>query len=366
MKIAYYVSNRSLFPPQKDQIAASITVVDNIIKSLKNRHKITLYAPKGSVCEGVKIIDLDVEPFRLDSNLSNNDWITKATLGLKQIFLGEIMADAQNYDLIHLHTEPVYLGMSYAKLVKTPILFTSHNPYHSFEEKIFKYYDKKIYLSGLSQNQIKNIPFSQKIPVIYNGIEIEKFQFNLKAKNYFLFLGRLVEDKGINTYLKLAKKNPHLQFYIAGRGDKKYEDLIKNTLSVSSNIVFKGMVARFSDEWIDLLANAKALVMPINYEDSCPLVPLEAMAFGTPVVAYNMGALPEQIENNQNGYLVEKQNFDKLNKAISSLAYMTEAEYLQFRNNARLQAERKFNAQNMAENYEKLYEKIVSDFKKNV
>ena len=124
MNIAYFVSNRSTIPSAPDQITASTTVVLNIINELKSRHHITVYAAQGSHIDGVNIVDLGLPPFEVDSSLSNSDWITKAVLTMKQIYLGKLFKDATHYDIIHLHTEPSYLAMPFIDLVKTPVLIT--------------------------------------------------------------------------------------------------------------------------------------------------------------------------------------------------------------------------------------------------
>lgn len=373
MKIAYFTSNRTTFPPDLSQIAASTTVTTNIIKELSKRHKITLYAAKGSHMDDVGIEDLNLEPFRIDSALADNDWITKAVVAMKQIYIGEIFKRAREYDIIHLQTEPIYLAMPYVSLIKTPILFTAHNMYHDFEKAIFSFYDKKIYISALSNAQAKRYPLTYKIPVIYNGIEVEEFPFNEKGGNYFLFLGRLVKDKGIDVFLDLAINNPKFQFYIVGKGYSEYQQKAQEAAQKYSHIKYFGMVPRSTPQWFDLLSKAKALVMPVAYEDSCPLVPLEAMACGTPVIAYAQGALPEQVVDNETGYLIcntkqanckyiiEQTGIDGLVQAINRIDSLPNKDYLRLRRNARARIAESFNIKKMAKNYEALYLKIIKE-----
>ncbi|MEK7533919.1 MAG: glycosyltransferase [Patescibacteria group bacterium] len=373
MKIAYFTSNRTTFPPDPSQIAASTTVTTNIIKELSKRHKITLYAAKGSHMDGIDIEDLNLEPFRIDSSLADNDWITKAVVSMKQVYIGEIFKRAREYDIIHLQTEPIYMAMPYISLIKTPILFTAHNMYHDFEKAIFSFYDKKIYISALSNAQAKRYPLTQEIPVIYNGIEVEEFPYDEKGGNYFLFLGRLAKDKGIDVFLDLAINNPKFQFYIVGKGYKEYEQKAQEAARKYSHIKYFGMIPRATPQWFDLLSKAKALVMPVNYEDSCPLVPLEAMACGSPVIAYAAGALPEQVVDNKTGYLIcnskqanykyiiEQTGINGLIHAINKINSLSKQDYLRFRRNARTRIEDFFSIKKMAKNYEKLYLRIIKE-----
>lgn len=377
MKIAYFISNRSIFPSSKNEITASSTVVYNIIKHLSSKHEITLYAAKGStVPPRVKLIDLDIPPFSTDSNISNTDWTTKAVLGMKQLYLGELFRNAHDYDLIHLHTEPVYLGMSYVDLIKTPVLFTSHNAYHDAEAPIFSYYDKKVYFSGLSQQQISHIPFSEKPPVIYNGIEVEQFPFEKDSEEYFLFLGRLHRDKGIETFLNLVKTHPDRKFYIVGKGEKAIEDSIRTLEKGVKNLTFFGMVPRATPQWFTLISKAKALVAPIQWDEPFGLTFIEAMACGTPVIAYSRGASPEVIKDGTTGFLINqspqyitntyictKNGSEGLAETIEKLASLRPDEYRTIRSQAYAYAHESFSTEKMALQYDELYKHILSDYK---
>ena len=358
MKIAYFTSNRTPFPPASDQIAASTTVTMNIINELKHRHQITLYAAKGSHIEGVEIVDLDLPPISIDSSLADSDWITKAVIGQKQIYLGAIAKDAHQYDVLHIQTEPTYLGWHLSEIVKTPILFTSHNTYHSFEKPIFQYYRDKIRFSALSKAQLRQMPFPGATPVIYNGVELDQFPFSPDADDYILFLGRLVDDKGIQHVLSLSEVLPSFQFYIAGRGPKQIEEEIKSQQQKQKNIKFFGMVPRMTPLWLKLLSHAKALIMPIEYEDTCPLVPLEAMACGTPVLAYRRGALDEQVLDGKTGYVVDPDEKSML-EAINKLYSLSDEAYGTMRANARHHIEHNHTSVGMAKQYESLYQALA-------
>lgn len=361
MRIAYFTSNRTTIPPDPSQIAASITVTTNIIKELSKRHKITLYAAKGSHMDGVDVEDLNLEPFLVDSALADNDWITKAVLVMKQIYIGEIFKRASEYDIIHLQTEPIYMAMPYVRLIKTPVLFTCHNAYHQFEQSIFNYYDNKVYISMLSQNQAKAYPLKQSTPVVYNGVETNKYPFYEKSKDYFLFLGRLTNEKGIYDYLRLAELNKNDLFYVAGKGvaTKEVEDFSKT----HENVKIIGMVRRESKQWYDLYGNARALIFPIQWEEPFGLTLIESMACGTPVIAYNRGAVAEIIKDGETGFIVKKNEIESLQESIEKLTSLSDTEYAQIRKQSRIHVEQHFTASRMANEYEKLYTSIIEDFK---
>lgn len=343
-----------------------------IINGLSSKHKITLYAPSGSSLPQIKVIDLGLPPFKYDANIADNDWITKATLGMKQLYIGELMKHADEFDLIHLQTEPIYLGMSYSRIVKTPILFTSHNSYHPFEKDIFTFYDKKIYFSALSHNQASQYPLTQDVPVVYNGISVEQYPFSETSNDYFLYLGRLHEDKGIANFLALLQQLPQRTFLIAGKGSSTMEQHIHDRVNRVNNAQYLGMLPHESKEWFRILSQAKALIMPITYEDSCPLVPLEAMACGTPVIAYARGSLPELVLDGKTGYLVNSAQTDKrgewqtkqislegLIEATEKISLLSEDRYKQMRQESRKHIESTFTIKRMIAGYEAVYENII-------
>jgi glycosyltransferase involved in cell wall biosynthesis len=363
MKIAFYTSNRLTLPPSPDQAGASMTITASIVKCLRDKHEITVYAAKGSRMEGVVIKDLDLPPFNIDSSLANADWTTKAVLGMKQIPLGALMVEADQYDIIHLQNEPVYLGMAFANVVKTPILFTSHHPFFEIDRPIYEYYDGKVNFSALSRAQAEAFPFvKNEVQVVYNGIETKDFSFVEQDKGYFLFVGRLVEEKGILDFLKLAEKFPGQKFVVAGSGPLDVK--VKEAVASNRNIEFRGWVARKSPEWFSLFGEAKALVLPVIVEESFGLVSAEAMAGGTPVIAYDRGAVAEVIGDESTGFVVPFGDFEGLASSIEKMINMPDADYSKMRQAARNRILENFSEEKMALGYEKLYEEIIAKNKK--
>jgi len=361
MKIAFFTSNRSTIPSDPSVVAASATHTVALINQLKQNHEITLYAAQGSAIPGVRVVDLGMPPFKTDSSLADNDWTTKTVLGMKQTYIGAILADAEKYDIIHLQTEPAHLGMPYANLVRTPVLFTCHNVYHPIEKEIYEYADRTgVYLSGLSKSHSNSFPMSRTVPFVSNGVEEDRYSFEEQSDGYFLFLGRLVKEKGILEYLELAALNPDTLFYVAGVGPESRA--VEETSKKHPNIIMKGMVAHESKEWFKIISKARALIAPIRWEEPFGLVFIEALAMGTPAIACGRGSVPEIIIDGETGYIVQDDTIESLQRAVQKMKSLPAKEYEKMRRKSRERVEQKFSARAMAKGYEKLYQDIIKDY----
>lgn len=159
-----------------------------------------------------------------------------------------------------------------------------------------------------------DIPKS-RISVMYNFIDTKRWT-PVYGGEYFLFVGRLVPEKGVHFLLQAAAKVKRVDIYIAGTGPE--EDQLKQKATDLSNVRFLG--------WLDpesvrvLLAGALCVVVPSIWHDVAPLVIQEAYAAGKPVIGTAMGGIPELIEHEQTGLLVPPRDPDAMAEAICRLA----------------------------------------------
>lgn len=151
----------------------------------------------------------------------------------------------------------------------------------------------------------QRIPTS-KIRILRNGIDINKYKPVFNDKGYILYFGRLSEEKGIEALLMAHKGlNEPLPLKVAGTGP------LANTLQCKyPNATFLGY--RSGQELIDLISKAAFIVVPSEWYENCPMVVLEAMALGKPVIASNIGGIPEQIDDGRTGFLFEVGNKEEL------------------------------------------------------
>lgn len=153
--------------------------------------------------------------------------------------------------------------------------------------------------------------FQQKTITIHNFIEQKELQVPINKRDYVIYFGRLSEEKGFEMFLESCKRLPYIKFIIAGTGplDKLCEGI--------PNIDFVGF--KTGQELIDLIREAKFSVYPSIWYENCPLSVLESESLGTPVLATRMGGIPELIEQDETGVLIDDINESSLTKAIESL-----------------------------------------------
>jgi glycosyltransferase involved in cell wall biosynthesis len=153
--------------------------------------------------------------------------------------------------------------------------------------------------------------FLGKTLTIHNFIELKNTEEYDHKEEYVLYFGRLSEEKGIEMFLNSCKKLSHIKFKIAGTGP-----LDRMCMGIP-NVEFVGF--KTGEELSKLIKNAKFSVYPSIWYENCPLSILESESLGTPVIASKMGGIPELIENNETGILIEDISVDKLAKQINEL-----------------------------------------------
>ena len=180
--------------------------------------------------------------------------------------------------------------------------------------------------------------FSQdKIRVNHYGIDVGSIESSAQHDKSFLYVGRLSEEKGIETIVYIAKQLPDIRFKIVGRGPQMAY-LHRLALDVP-NVELLGF--RSGEELKRLYQQACAVLLPSRVHEVFPLVALEAMAYGKPVIASEVGGIPEIIEDRVNGILVQPTDIHAWVEAVLRCAYDTDLQK-RYGQNARSTVEQKF------------------------
>jgi glycosyltransferase involved in cell wall biosynthesis len=242
--------------------------------------------------------------------------------------ISEVFERAHEFDIIHMHinTRQDYGSLVYAGMVKTPTLFTIHFVLplqkRMLIEKIGLMFLKKY--KDLNYNSIskaqQTLDFLNYVAVVHNGLDFSKFPLYEKPGNDLVWIGRITKDKGTREAIEVAKKS-HTKLILAGKIDKLYEDdhyYYKKYIEKHIDGKQIKYIGEVNDaQKIKLLKKAKAVLMPIMWNEPFGLVPIEAMAAGVPVIAFDKGPMRELIIDGKTGFIVK--NIKEMAEAIKKV-----------------------------------------------
>jgi glycosyltransferase involved in cell wall biosynthesis len=261
--------------------------------------------------------------------------------------------EAHNYDLIHDHTGA--MAACLGALSETPLLHTLHGPFNPDVQRLCRMISDKIYFNSISDSQRSACPELNYVGTIYNAVEVETYPFRAEKEGYALFLGRFSEDKGAHNAIYIAKQ-AGIPLRMAGKVDPGvdahyFEERIKPHID-REMIVYEGEVGGSRKR--ELLAGARFLLFPVQWEEPFGLVMTEALACGTPVVADAMGAAPEIVKDGEVGVLVGEGEWDEMAQAIKSGRLEGIDPH-----HCRQYVEERFSVEAMISGYEAAFEKIL-------
>lgn len=344
MKIAQIAPLAERVPPKK--YGGTERVVYALTEELVKRgHDVTLYAT-GDSLTSAKLISVYPKSLR-ESNIMDpygaNYW--------SMLNIGLSFSQQSNFDIIHDHNP--YLSLPTALLTHTPVLHTLHGAFDVQNRKLFQTLNNSYnpYFVTVSKSQSKPLPNLNYAGNVYHGLEMHTYPFSKEDDGYLLFVGRISPEKGVIHAIDAAEAL-NMRLIIAAKLDsaeKEYfEAYIKPRLT--NQIRWVGEVDQ--EERNTLMSNAYCLLHPVEWREPFGLVLIEAMACGCPVIAFNRGSIPEIIKHGKTGFIVED--------TPEMIEYIPHVKNLS-KNYTRKYVQKYFNAVRMTDDYERIYEKIISE-----
>lgn len=243
------------------------------------------------------------------------------------------MANDNKLDVLHIYTNEEDTALPFAKLCNKPVVFTHHDPYNFLVKyrSLFPKYPQLNWLS-LSLAQRHGMPDGTNwVGNIYHGLRADVFKPNYQPlANYVAYLGRIIEPKGVHLAIA-AIQQYNVQYpdkplklkiagkHYAGNKDTYWQEHIQPAID-DQTIEYLGYIKDTASKQ-NFLGNATALLVPSTFAEPFGMVLIEALACGTPTIGLDSGAIPEVIEHQQTGLIVQKstsesQTIDKLAQAI--------------------------------------------------
>jgi glycosyltransferase involved in cell wall biosynthesis len=345
MRIAQVSPLYESVPPKLYGVAESI--VHNLTEELVSRgHEVTLFASGDSVTSA-KLIPVCTNALRLDA-----DCIDPIVHHFNMMEMVE--KEARSFDIIHSHIDYLYFPIMRRSI--NTYLTTLHGRLDIPElEPLFKEY-KDIPVVSISNSQRRSFPYSNWKGTVYYGLPIDLYHFNRKGGDYLVFIGPVSPEKRVDRAIEIAKK-AGIQIRIASKVDKvdnDYFELKIRKLLDHPLVDFIGEVGEKEKE--ELLGNALGLIYPIDWPEPFGLAMIEAMACGTPVLAYNCGSVPEILNEGITGFGV-----NSLREAVAAVSKLSSLDRTKCRN----VFEKKFSVQRMTDDYLMIYESIRNEIEIN-
>src|SRR4051812_29442612 len=260
--------------------------------------------------------------------------------------------DDEEFDFLHFHLD--YYPFSLFSRQPTPFLTTLHGRLDLPEHQPVFHAFSKIPVISISNAQRRPVPQANWLRTVHHGMPEKLLMPREVAPSYLAVLGRIAPEKGVDRAIKIAIRCG-IPLKIAAkidRADQDYYDEVMRPLMDHPLVDYIGEIG--DHEKSDFLSGAIGLLVPIDWPEPFGLVMIEAMACGTPVIAYNRGSVPEVIDVGITGFIVEDE--------MSAIADVGRLEELD-RGAIRKTFETRFTARRMALDYLHTYQGLIDAVK---
>jgi glycosyltransferase involved in cell wall biosynthesis len=339
MKIAQIAPLAEAVPPKlyggTERVVAYLT--DALVEL---GHDVTLFASGDSLTKA-KLAASWPRALRLDPDVK--DCFVPLFMQLESIG-----RRAHEFDVIHAHLD--YFGYPLWRRLSTPAVTTLHGRLDLPELPALYGMYGDIPVVSISDSQRAPLPQANYVATVLHGLPQNLLAKGAGRGGYLAFLGRVSPEKAPDAAIRIAAK-AGLPLKIAAKVDRVDEEYFKTTvepLLSMGQVEFIGEIRE--DQKGDFLGNAAGLLFPIAWREPFGLVMIEAMACGTPVIAFENGSVPEVLEHGVTGFIVRSEQ-----EAIEGVARIGALD----RDRIRAEFERRFTAQRMAQNYLKLYSRLI-------
>ena len=309
-------------------------------------HDVTLFA-SGDSTTSAKLAPMRDVALRLDPTV--RDWVASYYQMVELIYRRK-----DEFDVLHFHID--YFPLSLFGRQNVPYLTTVHGrlDVQEFVDVYGTFPDAP--MVSISNSQRRPIPNLNWVRTILHGMPRNILTPQPVKRDYYAFLGRVSPEKGLDRAIRIVGAVGG-KLKIAAKVDNAdreyYETEIKPLLS-QGHVEFIGEID--DSQKPAFLSGAKALVFPIDWPEPFGLVMIEAMACGTPVIAFNSGSVPEVIDDGLTGFIINGSDLEtRIDNAVKAIGRLGELDPAK----VRAQFEKRWSSRRMAEDYVSLYEELI-------
>jgi len=266
------------------------------------------------------------------------------------IMLDEVRRRIDQFDILHFHVDQIHAPLVRDLAERT--LTTLHGRSDLPDLAPFYAAFRDLPLASISNNQRRYLGNAYWLDTVYHGIPRDLLPLRLNPDGYLAFLGRISPEKRPDLAIEIAARSG-VPLKIAAKVDRAdqvyWETKIRPMVDDNPNVEFLGEIGE--RDKADFLGGAAALLFPIDWPEPFGLVMIEAMACGTPVIAYRRGSVPEIVEEKVSGFVV-----DTIEEAAVAVWRIEELD----RAKVRAEFERRFTAERMAHDYLRIYRQLLA------
>ncbi len=306
-------------------------------------HNVTLFA-SGDLETTAELEAIWPRALRLDPSIRD-------PIAPHMLMMEAVRRRADEFDVMHFHMD--YWPFSLFSRQRTPFVTTMHGRLDLAElQPIFNAFPN-VPVVSISDSQRRPLPQARYVGTVHHGLPAGLLTPQEGAKReYLAFLGRIAPEKGPDRAIRIARACG-IPLKIAAKVDKADQLYFDTTIRPMLGGVGVELIGEISDrDKPGFLSGAVALLMPIDWPEPFGLAMIEAMACGTPVIAFNRGSVPEIVDDNRTGFIVE----DEMG-AIAAVSRLSRLP----RERVRSRFEARFTARRMAEDYLSIYRSLAAE-----
>lgn len=307
---------------------------------VRQGHEVTLFA-SGDSATKARLLAGCQRSLRLDKRCIDK-------LAHQMVMLERVFRRATEFDIVHFHVDYLHFPLSRRQPITNVTTLHGRLDIPDLVPLYQEFRDMRVI--SISNAQRAPLLSANWQATVYHGLPVDLYRFRPEPGSYLAFVGRISPEKRVDRAIEIAKR-VQIPLKIAAKVDPVDRHYFKSTIKpllCEPLVEFIGEIGEGEKD--EFLGNAYALLLPIDWPEPFGLVMVEAIACGTPVIAYRDGAVPEVIEEGHTGFIVEE-----LEEAVEAVRRIPELS----RKRCREAFEKRFTATRMAQDYVKVFERLI-------